>query len=123
MGIRIHSRLMIKYREDLVCRSFFPNSEVVEISDHGIHRIKLVEITNHGLQIKKIPRHSQYRIHESRLDFSYIPESRARFLPNPGSRRTPSRPCFRYQGLGCTIFVVPGIKMCHTFWVGNQNFG
>ena len=51
-----------------------------------------VEITNHGLQIKKIPRLSRYKIHESRLNFFCIPESRAQFLPNPGSRRTPSRP-------------------------------
>ena len=53
-----------------------------------------MEITNHGLQIKKIPHHSRYKIHESRLNFFCIPESRAQFLPNPGSRRTPSRPCF-----------------------------
>ena len=60
--------------------------------DHGIHRIVSVEITNHGLQKKKIPCHSQYRIHESRLGFFCIPESRTWFLPNPRSRRTPSRP-------------------------------
>ena len=52
-----------------------------------------MEITNHGLQKNKIPRHSQYSIHESRLGFFCIPESRTRFLQNPGSRRTPSRPC------------------------------
>ena len=43
MGIRIHSRLMIRYREDLACRSFFPTSEVFDIWDHGIHGIKSVE--------------------------------------------------------------------------------
>ena len=31
MGIRIHSRLMFKYREDLVCQWFFPKSEVFDI--------------------------------------------------------------------------------------------
>ena len=31
MGIRIHSRLMFKYREDLVCQWFFPTSEVFDI--------------------------------------------------------------------------------------------
>ena len=71
MSIRIHSRLMFKYREDLVCQWFFPPSEVFDIilRSPGIHGIMSVEITNHGLQKKKIPRHSQYSIHESRLGF------------------------------------------------------
>ena len=55
------------------------------------------EITNHGLQKKKVPRHSQCRIHESRLGFFCIHESHTRFLPNPGSRRTPSRPCLHMK--------------------------
>ena len=81
---------MFKYRKDLVCPSFFQTSAVFEITEFT--EFLSVEITNHGLQIKKIPLHSQYGIHESRLDFFCIPESRAQFLPNPGSRRTPSRP-------------------------------
>ena len=96
MGIHIHSRLVFKFRKDLVCPSFFPSSGSLRL---GIHGILSVEITNHGLQIKKIPRHSRYRIHESRLDFFCIPESRAQFLPNPGSRRTPSRPCYYWANL------------------------
>ena len=31
MGIHILSRLMFKYREDLVCQWFFPSSEVFDI--------------------------------------------------------------------------------------------
>ena len=50
-------------------------------------------ITNHEPQIKQIPRHSRYSIHKSRLDLFWIPESRTLFRLNPGSRRTPSRPC------------------------------
>ena len=84
MGIHIHSRLMFKYREDLVCQWFFPTSEVFDIIlDHGIHGIMSVEITNHGLQKKKIPRHSQYRIHESRLGFSVFPNHALDFCRIP----------------------------------------
>ena len=75
MGICIHSRLMFKYREDLVCKGFSQQVRFLTLFwDYGIHGIMSEEITNHGLQKKKIPRHSQYRIHESRLGFFCIPE-------------------------------------------------
>ena len=50
MGIRIHSRLMFKYREDLVCRSM--RSLTFEITEFT-YGIMSMEITNHRPQIRK----------------------------------------------------------------------
>ena len=85
MGIRIHSLLMFKYQEDLVCRSFFPTNEVFDIRDHGIHGISVggnhesrttadIEFTNHGWNLSVFPNHA--------LDFCRIPDH-AEPLPDP----------------------------------------
>ena len=91
MDVRIHSRLKFKYQKaDSVCPSFFPTSEVFEITDftefcrwksritdYRLRKSRVTadtEFTNHGWIFSVFPNHA--------LNFCRIP-NHAEPLPDP----------------------------------------
>ena len=97
MGIRIHSGLMFKYREDLVCQWFFPTSDVfdiVEITEFtdstvgGNHESRTAEKGNPASQpiwLSRITAGFFSVFPNHALDFCQIPDH-AEPLPDPGFR-------------------------------------